>query len=288
MLEDRPNRDIIERAENLIVRLREVQSCRIYTDESGVITEIHVVAVTDRAPKLIARDVETCLKASLGIVVDYRKIGVVVIDPEKNTIAQVKAGSGYGDRKMSDAAAGLGSTLAADDDDLPVIDLEELIDTKFDAPLTQPAPPEPPAPEAPPKPSRIAFKGLLVNFEDARVDVEVRLSRGPLVVTGSQGDYRFNGKLPEMIAGATLHAISELLDEDIHLCLAGIEEVVLGGRIALCAVVNAVRDRSVASYIGCALVGSERNECAVLAVLDALNRPLGEWKLRSEIHYTIR
>jgi len=279
MFEDRPNKDIIERAENLIIRLREVQSCRIYTDESGAITEIHVVAVTDRAPKLLARDVETCLKASLGLIVDYRKIGVVVIDPEKNTIAQVKAEGGYGDRRMSGAAAGLGSAHAADDDDLPLIDLEELIDTKFDAP------PEPIAPE---NPSRIAFKGLRVNIEDTRVDVEVRLAKGPLVVTGSQGDYRFNGRLPETIAGATLHAISELLDEDIHLCLAGIEEVVLGGRVALCAVVNAVRERSVASYIGCALIGAERNESAVLAVLDALNRPLGEWKLRTEIHYTIK
>ncbi len=306
MLEDRPNRDIIERAENLIVRLREVQSCRIYADESGTITEIHVVAVTERAPKLIARDVETCLKASLGITVDYRKIGVVVIDPEKNTIARVKAEAGIGGGRMPGAPAGAGSMPEADDDDFPVIDLEELVDTKFDAPSAwrapsepgafpaafatpaQPAQSEPPAPPAPDISPRIAFKGLRVNFEDARVDVEVRLARGPLVVTGSQGDHRFNGKLPEAIAGATLHAISELLDEDIHLCLAGIEEVVLGGRTALCVVVNAVRERSVTSYIGCALIGTERNECAVLAVLDALNRPLGEWKLRTEIHYTIR
>lgn len=297
MLEDIPNKDLIERAENLIIRLREVQSCRIYTDESGTITEVHAVAVTDRAPKLIARDVETCLKASLGLVVDYRKIGVVVIDPKKNTIAKVKAEVGVGDRSTAGAAAGIGAEHAADVDDSPVIDLEELVNTKFDAPPTRPAPfafpttpepPEPPEPPAPEKPSRIAFKGLRVNIEDSRVDVEVRLAKGPLVVTGSQGDYRFNGKLPETIAGATLHAISELLDEDIHLCLAGTEEVVLGGRIALCAVVNAVRERSVTSYIGCALIGMERNECAVLAVLDALNRPLGEWKLRTEINYTIR
>jgi hypothetical protein len=335
MLEDRPNRDLVERAENLIVRLREVQSCRIYTDESGAISEIHVVAVTERAPKLLARDVETCLKASLGLTVDYRKIGVVVIDPEKNTIAHMRPGGGGGDRKVSDAATGLGplhgfglaSEHSADGDDLPIVDLEELIDTAFDAhgalpkpaepskpldrserpdaakPAGQPAAPgpfKPPAPreeercgthppaDSPEKESRIAFKGLRVSIEDARVDVEVRLERGPLVVTGSQGDYRYNGKLPETVAGATLHAISELLDDDIHLCLAGIEEVVLGGRIALCAVVNAVRERSVTSYIGCALIGAERNESAVLAVLDALNRPLGEWKLRTEIHYTIR
>lgn len=201
---------------------------------------------------------------------------------------------------------GLGAANVADDDDFPVIDLEELVDTKFDAPPGRRAPSEPfafpaafadfatpespeqPEPPAPVIPPRIAFKGLRVNIEDERVDVEVRLAKGNLIVTGSQGDYRFNGKLREAIAGAALHAISELLDEDIHLCLAGIEEVVLGGRIALCAVVNAVRERSVASYVGCALIGTERNECAVLAVLDALNRPLGEWKLRTEIHYTIR
>ncbi len=352
MFEDRPNRDIIERAENLIVRLREVQSCRIYSDESGNITEVHVVAVTSRMPKLIARDVETCLKASLNLTVDYRKIGVVVIDPEKNTIARVKPEAPVGGRRMgdnvADAAADHGFVHDMDDpgfghdidgpghliadEDLPIIDLEELVDAKFDEPsvqhgaLIEPPPPEialhvdepretpqgapretarhapretavdpggapfvpePPAASSEP-PSRIEFKGLRVTIEETRVDVEVRLSKGPLVVTGSQGDFRFNGKLAEAIAGATLHAISELLDEDIHLCLAGSEEVVLGGRDALCVVVNAIRERSVTSYIGCALIGAERNECVVLAVLDALNRPLGEWKLRTEIHYTIR
>ncbi len=344
MFEDRPNRDIIERAENLIVRLREVQSCRIYSDESGNITEVHVVAVTNRVAKLIARDVETCLKASLNLTVDYRKIGVVVIDPDKNTIARVKPEAPIGGRRMgdnvADAAAGHGFAHDMDepdlghdidnpghlvaDEDLPIIDLEELVDTKFDEPPAQrdariePPPPEialhenaprearqgapretapaagttspapePPA-ESPESPSRIEFKGLRLSIEETRVDVEVKLAKGPLVVTGSQGDFRFNGKLAEAIAGATLHAISELLDEDIHLCLAGSEEVVLGGRAALCVVVNALRERSVTSYIGCALLGAERNECVVLAVLDALNRPLGEWKLRTEIHYTIR
>lgn len=333
MLEDIPNRDLIERAENLIIRLREVQSCRIYTDESGAITEVHVVAVTDRAPKLLARDVETCLKASLGLIVDYRKIGVVVIDPEKNTIAKMRAETGSADRRLSDAATvvgsghadgiesghmyGTGAEPAAGEDNLPLIDLEELVDTELGAPPASSAPPVPeitlhtgkaqpmretarrdepdgraagedPSPEQPDRQSRIAFKGLRVNSEDSRVDVEVRLARGSLVVTGSQGDYRFNGKLPETIAGATLHAISELLDEDIHLCLSRMEEVVLDGRVALCAVVNAIRERSVASYVGCAFIGAEPNEHAVLAVLDALNRPLGAWKLRREINYTIR
>ena len=56
-------REIVYRAEDLILRLRDVRSSRIITDETGAISEIHVVASSDRSPKMIARDVETALKA---------------------------------------------------------------------------------------------------------------------------------------------------------------------------------------------------------------------------------
>lgn len=291
MPEDKPNKDIIERAEDLILRLREVHSARIYTDEQGTITEIHVVAVTDRAPKLLARDVETCLKASLGLTVDYRKIGVVVIDPEKDAFSSVK--------DVDDASRSAGT------EEQPVLDLEEVVDDRL-AERSGERPGEKTGGQAGAEPeredrpraeearlefleneARIRFKGLRVSIGDDRFDVEVRLVKGALVVTGSQGDFRFRGMLAEAIAGAALHAISELLDEDIHLCLSVVEEVTLGGRKALCAVVDAIRGRSVARYVGCVLVGEERDESAVFAVLDALNRPLGRWKLRKEIHYTI-
>jgi hypothetical protein len=310
VLEDKPNRDIIERAEDLILRLREVQSARIYTDEQGAISEIHVVAATERAPKLIARDVESCLKAALGVTVDYRKIGVVVIERGKVPPAHLRAGEGPGHTD-------------GHEDERAVIDLEEIVDERLverpgerpvdrmaQPPVGRPA--ERPATERPadrpaewprrdeqPRGSgarleflendvRVRFKGLRVSIEEDRVDVEVRLAKGALEVTGSQGDFRFRGKLYETIAGATIHAISELLDENIHLCLSGVEEVSLGGRMALCAVVSALDGRSATSCAGCALIGEERNESAVLAVLDALNRPLGRWKLRTKIHYTIR
>ena len=74
---------MIERAETLVNRIQGVSSCRISTDEAGAITEIHVVALPHKAAKLVARDVESCLKAELGIEVDHRKIGVVVITAER-------------------------------------------------------------------------------------------------------------------------------------------------------------------------------------------------------------
>ena len=61
-------------------RIQGISSCRISADETGEITEVHVVSTGHKSPKLVARDVESCLKAELGISVDYKKIGVVVVD----------------------------------------------------------------------------------------------------------------------------------------------------------------------------------------------------------------
>lgn len=72
--------DIIARAEEIVGKIKGISSCKIGTDETGGITEVHVVAVPYKQPKLIARDVESCLKAELGIDIDYKKIGVVVLN----------------------------------------------------------------------------------------------------------------------------------------------------------------------------------------------------------------
>ncbi|MFQ5511776.1 MAG: hypothetical protein ACE5EO_08005 [Candidatus Krumholzibacteriia bacterium] len=72
--------DTIARAEQLVSRIQGISSCRISTDETGEITEVHVVATSPKPPKLVARDVESCLKAEVGVSVDYKKIGVVVFD----------------------------------------------------------------------------------------------------------------------------------------------------------------------------------------------------------------
>jgi hypothetical protein len=81
MSEPRYPSELIERAEAYVSRIQGVSSCRISVDETGVITEIHVVASSQKPQKLVARDVETCLKATLGMDVDHRKISVAPVDP---------------------------------------------------------------------------------------------------------------------------------------------------------------------------------------------------------------
>jgi len=72
----------LRRAQETVARIQGVSSCQIVTDGRGEITEVHVVATSGKPPKLVARDVESCLKAELGIDVDYKKIGVVLFAPD--------------------------------------------------------------------------------------------------------------------------------------------------------------------------------------------------------------
>jgi hypothetical protein len=85
MSEPRYTPDLIERAEGYVNRIEGVVSCRISADETGVITEIHVVTSSEKPRKLLARDVESCLKVTLGMNVDHRKISIVRVDPTKGS-----------------------------------------------------------------------------------------------------------------------------------------------------------------------------------------------------------
>lgn len=285
MLDDAPNRDLIERAEDLILRLREVRSARIYTDEEGRITEIHVVAETERPPKLIARDVETCLKAALGISVDYRKIGVVVMEPRREPAgpAAPEAVSAPEEREEPPRAP-------AEASEEPV-DLRELLEEDGEPATFEGDRAESAAQGAGleflEEDARVRLKSIGVTIEGGRVEVEIRLEKSGLVVTGVGSDVRRNGSNAAAAAAAALAAVGELIEEEVHLCLDGVAEALIAGRPAVCVVVGAVRGREAARYAGCALAGDDRSESAALAVLDALNRPLGRWSLRREIRYRI-
>ena len=259
MTDETPGRELIDRAETLILRLRDIQSCRITTDETGQVAEIHVVACTNRSPKLIARDVESCLRAELGLYVDYRKIGVVIIDARKEL---------HPKRRRTD--------LDEHEEREPAETEEHAVDEQVTSL------------EFLEHDMRVRFKGLTLTLGEGSYDIEVRLEKSGIEVLGSIGDLKLGEPIHESIARATVHALSELLDEGFNLCLSSIEEITIRGRTALMAMVDVVSGREAQGYVGCVFAGRDPNEAAVLAVLDALNRPLGRWKSRQEIHYMIR
>ncbi len=314
-------REIVYRAEDLILRLRDVRSCRIITDETGAISEIHVVASSDRSPKFIARDVETALKAELDLEIDYRKIGVVLMDPVGGGKEDDREAP-QGDRLFIDTGGELVSTDRLIDERFNEVvpeagppDAGEIVSeprferrADFDRrkPVTKPVtrPAHEPASgfsaeeEAPSgtEPglefledyTRIAFRGLSLSMEEGSLRAEVKLSGNDMEVTGCIEENCGSRPVFEAIAGAAVKALVELLDEDFHLCLSEVRELEIAGRKALVAVVDMIRGRDSSSFSGCAFVGRDSGEAAVMAVLDAVNRPFGRWKSRREIHYRIR
>jgi hypothetical protein len=308
-------REIVYRAEDLILRLRDVRSSRIITDETGAITEIHVVASSDRSPKMIARDVETALKAELGLEIDYRKIGVVMMDPVAPRDEKKPFDDGGGQAPVDELVENMLAEQNPPQEQAPaehtphgMLDREEPVPPPFFERRSPDIPPEPvtisiqaPAPDPIDEgaehgielefledSTRIEFKGLNLSMEESAIKAEVRLESNGLEVIGCEDECCGNRPVVETVAGAAVKALVELLDENFHLCLSEVRELEIKGRKALIAVVDMIRGRDSSSFSGCAFVGRDSGEAAVMAVLDAVNRPFGRWKSRREIHYRIR
>lgn len=62
----------------LIEKIPAVQACRII-EENGLPREIHILADDSRAPKQIARDIQSALMARFGLYVDHRLISIAQI-----------------------------------------------------------------------------------------------------------------------------------------------------------------------------------------------------------------
>ncbi|MDD3643334.1 MAG: hypothetical protein PHQ19_07735 [Candidatus Krumholzibacteria bacterium] len=246
-----PARGAIDRAERTIRRIRDVRSCRIVTGADGEIAEVHVVAGGGRPPKKIARDVESVLKAEAGIDIDHRKIGVVLLEEH-----QGEDSAQAGPPREEPGIHGFPEIR----DDLEI--LEDF--------------------------SRVELRSVSVLVESGAVSAEVSLSRDGQVASGRHTARR--GEAPPFAAAARAAALAlaELLDEQFHLCLTDIREFEIDGRKALAAVVALVDGRDTKRFTGCAFAGDDPGEAAVLAVLDAVNRPFGRWKSRRETHYRIR
>jgi len=240
--------DIIARAQELIGRITGISSCRISTDESGAISEVHVVATDTKPAKLVARDVETCLQAEFGIQVDYKKIGVVTyespnVDPDEPE---------PGERSPAP------TSLPEDIIELPI---EE-------------------------HPSRFAFQSVNLFLSHEKVQAEVELVRDGTESLGRASSS--NVIVPQnVIAEATLNAVGDLLDGSFRLCLSGVHEVQLNGQAAVIVTVYLIKQRDRKSLTGCSLAEGNVNQTVVFATLDAVNRVLGKLGGASSVEYRI-
>ncbi|HEX5131214.1 MAG TPA: hypothetical protein VFX92_01875 [Candidatus Krumholzibacteria bacterium] len=233
--------DDVRRAEALVARVAGVTSCRIRLNGAGEVSEVHVVAAPGRPARAIAREVEDCLRTGMGLDVDHRKIGVVMLEaapPEEEPAAPA----------------------AAPVEEFPIIE----------------------------HPSRFAFSQVNVGSSRDGVRAEVELTRDGLVVFGSAESDNVAMGAPAVVAGATLRAVSEFLDEPTRLCLGGVLKVPLGSGEAIVVRVDVVGPRHSKSLAGCALLSGDEHRTVVFATLDAVNRLTGKLEFKSSVEYKIR
>lgn len=68
-----------EQIEDIVRQLKDVVSTRAVLGPSGRIDELHVLVHPKRAPKQIARDIESAVRAHLDVTLDYKKISIAQI-----------------------------------------------------------------------------------------------------------------------------------------------------------------------------------------------------------------
>ncbi len=283
-------------AQRWIGQIKGVLQSKIELDATGDIVGIHVVAGFDREPRHIVRDVESLLKARLGIDVYYKKIGVVqMLD--------------NGEHEQSVATKPAEDPTSVPSPTPESSAHEPLKGVTFHPTVDEPvgAPPKPeegspsslgqqPTPKLPPLsanvaatpailvaediPPRILCAGVGVLVSEAQVRAEVQLRAGEIAVRGMYEGPNHPHSDVTFIAEATLEAVGSLLDADLLLHLHEITTTTLGGVAVVLAAVNIVEGRRSEILFGTCSAAHNRQQAVVFAVLDALNRRLSQYPLQ--------
>ena len=273
-------------AQRWICQIKGVLQCKIDLDPAGVISGVHVVAGMGREPRHIVRDVESLLKARLQMDVFYKKIGVV---------------------QVLDSTAPVISAAASDPDDPPqaAVSREGIpgpSGVTFHPPLrgseggcaADPAPRAKPAasPQEVPDPipailvaegltPRITCSGVGVMASDMLVRAEVQLRVNGVEARGKREGANHADSDVQLVARATLDAVAELLNEPVLLHLNEIRILPLGGKTVVMAAVDLVEGRVSDTLFGTCSTVHNRQQAVVHAVLDALNRRLSMYAVKT-------
>ncbi len=69
-----------EEIENKLCQIKNVKAARIIRGPDNSIEEIHVIAVPDKGPKQLVRDIESALMAEYGLPINHKKISIAQIN----------------------------------------------------------------------------------------------------------------------------------------------------------------------------------------------------------------
>lgn len=259
-------------AQRWISKINGVLQCKIDLDPEGAVTGVHVVAGMDREPRHIVRDVESLLKARLGLDVYYKKIGVVQVlestppvsgSPEEiTTIPESKDDSRTTD-PLASSMDPIGAQLKESSHNPTVVE-----ESQPAVLLTEELAP------------RLVCNGVGTMVSDEVIRAEVVLQAGEVEARGvCEGPNSF-GSESTLVARAALEAVIQLVDEPIILHLNDVRQEVVGGRQVILTAVDLVEGRRSETLFGACACEHNRQQGVVYSILDALNRRLSFFALK--------
>jgi hypothetical protein len=297
-------------AQRWICRIKGVLQCKIDLDGAGEISGVHVVSNTEREPRHIVRDVESLLKARLQMNIYYKKIGVVQMMGNTEPSVPAKAATAVEDVPAVGTRAPSsvtfhppGAVATADPDaEQPWVENQGVAVDLVPAPDEEAAPapdstPEPaavparePVAEQDPLPAvlvaegltpRITCTGVGILTSDTTVRAEVLLRAGEVEARGKREGANHAESDIQLVARAALDALTELVVEPVMLHLNEIRISDLGGETVVMAAVDLVEGRATDTLFGACSMRHNRQQAVVHAILDALNRRLCLYALKT-------
>lgn len=76
----------IDDIERTLGSVAEIKAARVVATPEGVIQEIHVLALPNKSPKQLVRDIESTIMASFGIAVDHKKISIAQLGTDSDVM----------------------------------------------------------------------------------------------------------------------------------------------------------------------------------------------------------
>jgi hypothetical protein len=244
-----------EQLEVALRGLRDVQAARVIA-EGETIREIHILSRPGgRGPKQIVRDVQTVVVARFGRTIDHRVISIA--QPGEPSPEQ-----GF------DAPAPATQATAA----VPVASPSSIASLRI--------PPE--------ALSRIRFGSVNLYVSGPRTQAQVELRWKGISRMGSSAGAATRDGASALVAGATVAAIQEFLEEGWGLGVSGVEFLRLGQHEVAVVALTLIAHRQEKSLVGSCAIEQDSHQAVVLATLAALNRVVGGLPTREPTEYVLR
>jgi len=140
----------------------------------------------------------------------------------------------------------------------------------------------------PVKTQRVRFGNISVTYSELQGNVKVELSLDALEAAGFAEGSCDHNDMNRLIATATLQCVRQLIAEDCCFSLSDVEVMRLGPDDVVVATVKFLWGRTDRTLVGSTVVSQNLHQSIVYAVLDAVNRVLGNLRLKEPVEYELR